>query len=72
MSSVSASPELRDKSELIERFLAMAGFTETPAIFDIDPDAPEEQRHEIVTATGADSSPSRWRTRSRTSSRPRT
>lgn len=49
MSSVSASPELRDKSELIERFLAMAGFTETPAVFDIDPDAPEEQRHEIVT-----------------------
>ena len=48
MSSVAASPELRDKSELIERFLAMAGFTEAPARFDVDPDATPEQRHETV------------------------
>ena len=53
MSSVAASPELRDKSDLIERFLAMAGFAESPASFDVDPGATAAERHEIVTT--------RWR-----------
>ena len=52
-SSVAASPELRDKQDLIDRFLEMAGFGEVPAAFAIDPEASEERRHEIVSA--------RWR-----------
>lgn len=48
MSSVAASPELRDKSELIERFLEIAGFGEADAQFDIDPAAPESERHDAV------------------------
>lgn len=48
MSSVAASPELRDKSELIERFLEIAGFGEAAAQFDIDPAAPESERHDAV------------------------
>ena len=48
MSSVAASPELRDKSELIERFLEIAGFGEADAQFDIDPAAPEAERHDTV------------------------
>lgn len=47
-SSVAASPELRDKQDLIDRFLEMAGFCETPATFSIDPEASEERRHEVV------------------------
>ena len=47
-SSVAASPELRDKQDLIDRFLEMAGFCETPATFSIDPEASEEHRHEVV------------------------
>ena len=49
-SSVAASPELRDKQDLIDRFLEMAGFGEVPAAFAIDPEASEERRHEIVSA----------------------
>ena len=49
-SSVAASPELRDKQDLIDRFLEMAGFCETPATFSIDPEASEERRHEVVSA----------------------
>lgn len=52
-SSVAASPELRYKQDLIDRFLEMAGFGEVPAAFAIDPEASEERRHEIVSA--------RWR-----------
>ena len=47
-SSVAASPELRDKQDLIDRFLEMAGFGKAPAAFVVDPKAPEEERHEIV------------------------
>ncbi|WP_293673637.1 type I restriction endonuclease subunit R [uncultured Parolsenella sp.] len=47
-SSVAASPELRDKQELIEKFLARAGFFEEPADFIVDPDASEEDRHAAV------------------------
>lgn len=43
MFSVAASPELRDKSELIERFLEIAGFGEADAQFDIDPAVPESE-----------------------------
>lgn len=49
-SSVAASPELRDKQDLIDRFLEMAGFCEAPATFSIDPEASEERRHEVVSA----------------------
>lgn len=49
-SSVAASPELRDKQDLIDRFLEMAGFGEAPATFSIDPEASEERRHEVVSA----------------------
>lgn len=49
-SSVAASPELRDKQDLIDRFLEMAGFYEAPATFSIDPEASEERRHEVVSA----------------------
>lgn len=49
-SSAAASPELRDKQDLIDRFLEMAGFCETPATFSIDPEASEERRHEVVSA----------------------
>lgn len=49
-SSVAASPELRDKQDLIDRFLEMAGFCEAPATFSIDPNASEERRHEVVSA----------------------
>lgn len=49
-SSVAASPELRDKQDLIDRFLEMAGFSEAPATFSIDPEASEERRHEVVSA----------------------
>ena len=45
MFSVAASPELRDKSELIERFLEIAGFGEADAQFDIDSAAPESERN---------------------------
>ena len=45
MFSVAASPEQRDKSELIERFLEIAGFGEADAQFDIDPAAPEPERN---------------------------
>ena len=47
-SFVAASPEQRDKQDLIDRFLEMAGFCETPATFSIDPEASEERRHEVV------------------------
>lgn len=47
-SSVAASPELRDKQDLIDRFLEMAGFGKAPAAFVVDPEVPEEERHEIV------------------------
>ena len=47
-SSVAASPELRDKQDLIDRFLEMAGFGELPATFDIDPNASAEERHAVV------------------------
>ncbi len=47
-SSVLASPELRDKQDLIDRFLEMAGFGDTPAAFVIDPDANAEERHAVV------------------------
>ena len=49
-SSVAASPELRDKQDLIDRFLEMAGFGEAPATFSIDPEESEERRHEVVSA----------------------
>ena len=45
MFSVAASPELRDKSELIERFLEIAGFGEAGAQFGIDSAAPESERN---------------------------
>ena len=45
MFSVAASPEPRDKSELIERFLEIAGFGEADAQFDIDSAAPESERN---------------------------
>lgn len=47
-SAVAASPELRDKQDLIDRFLEMAGFGDAPASFIVDPRAPEGERHEIV------------------------
>ena len=47
-SAVAASPELRDKQDLIDRFLEMAGFGDAPASFIVDPQAPEGERHEIV------------------------
>ncbi|WP_321974212.1 type I restriction endonuclease subunit R [Paratractidigestivibacter sp.] len=48
-SAVAASPELRDKQDLIDRFLEMAGFSEgVSAEFEIDPDATDEERHEVV------------------------
>ena len=47
-SSVKASPELRDKQDLIDRFLELAGFGESPAEFAVDPTAPEPERHEAV------------------------
>ncbi len=47
-SSVAASPELRDKQDLIDRFLKMAGFGNAPAEFVIDPNASEEERHAVV------------------------
>ena len=47
-SSVAASPELRDKQELIDRFLEKAGFFEAPAEFVIDPDMSDEERHAVV------------------------
>ena len=47
-SCVAASPELRDKQELIDRFLEMAGFYAAPATFEVDPKAPEEERHAVV------------------------
>ena len=46
--SVLSSPELRDKQDLIERFLEMAGFGDAPATFVIDPMASEDERHAIV------------------------
>lgn len=46
--SVLASPELRDKQDLIERFMELAGFGDAPAAFVIDPKASEEERHAIV------------------------
>lgn len=51
--SVLASPELRDKQDLIERFLEMAGFGDTPARFVIDPKASEDERHAVVSAQWA-------------------
>lgn len=48
-SSVAASPELRDKQDLIDRFLELAGFSEAPPAFQIDVDASESERHEVVT-----------------------
>ena len=47
-SSVAASPELRDKQDLIDRFLEMAGFGAGPATFIVDPDASAEERHAVV------------------------
>lgn len=47
-SSVAASPELRSKQDLIDRFLEMAGFTEMPAEFSINPNMSEEERHNLV------------------------
>ena len=47
-SSVAASPELRDKQDLIDRFLEMAGFGMAPATFIVDPDASAEERHAVV------------------------
>ena len=47
-SSVAASPELRDKQDLIDRFLEMAGFGNVPATFDINPAASAEERHAVV------------------------
>ena len=52
-SCVSASPELRDKADLIERFLASAGFGDEEAEAPVDPEAGEAERHEDVAA--------RWR-----------
>lgn len=49
-SSVAASPELRDKQDLIDRFLEMAGFSEMPAKFDINPNMSEEERHNLVSS----------------------
>ena len=46
--SVAASPELRDKQDLIDRFLESAGFGAEPAAFAIDPTAPEGERHAAV------------------------
>ncbi len=47
-SSVAASPELRDKQDLIDRFLEMAGFGSSPATFIVDPKMDEEERHSVV------------------------
>lgn len=49
-SSVAASPELRNKQDLIDRFLEMAGFGEVPATFIVDPKMPEEERHAVVSS----------------------
>lgn len=49
-SSVTASPELRNKQDLIDRFLEMAGFGEVPATFIVDPKMPEEERHAVVSS----------------------
>ena len=49
-SCVLSSPELRDKQDLIDRFLEMAGFFEAPAEFDIDASASPEERHAVVAA----------------------
>ena len=53
-SSVAASPELRDKQDLIDRFLEMAGFGETPATFIVDPKATDEERHAVVASNWHD------------------
>lgn len=45
MFAVAVSPDQRDRSELIERFLEIAGFGEADAQFDIDPAAPESARN---------------------------
>jgi type I restriction enzyme, R subunit len=47
-SSVAASPTLRNKQELIEEFLNLAGFGDAPSSFVVDPEASEEERHAIV------------------------
>lgn len=47
-SSVAASPELRDKQDLIDRFLEMAGFGPNPATFIVDPKMDEVERHAVV------------------------
>lgn len=47
-SSVAASPELRDKQDLIDRFLEMAGFGPSPATFTVDPKMDEGERHSVV------------------------
>lgn len=47
-SCVAASPELRDKQDLIDQFLELAGFGEVPAAFVVDPKASEGERHEVV------------------------
>ena len=47
---MAASPELRNKQDLIDRFLEMAGFGEAPAAFIVDPKMPEEERHAAVSS----------------------
>ena len=68
-SSVAASPELRDKQDLIDRFLEMAGFCEMPATFSIDPEASEERDTRSSPRTGASSCASPWRRSSEASSK---
>ena len=48
--AVASSPELRDKQDLIDRFLEMAGFGETPAAFAIDPRMSAAERHSLVSS----------------------
>ena len=46
-SAVASSPELRDKAELIERFLQLVGFGDGAARFDIG-GLSKDQRHEVI------------------------
>lgn len=46
-SAVASSPQLRDKAELIEQFLLLAGFDRYPPVIDIG-HVPEDRRREFV------------------------